>query len=168
MVENKTKYSLNLLKDYVTFTTKRSRIISYISSAIILACAIIEFIFKEFIFGGVFLAVGLFFLIFNLMMVKMALKKMVQMPQITNNYQFYPENLKVTTFSNDNELETTAISYSLITKVIEKEDVMYLYLNRTQALICDLKQFANNEDKEIAKRYMKESNPALFVDKNKK
>lgn len=167
MIENTTKYSLNLLKDYITFTTKRSRIISYISSAIIIACAILELIFGEYLLFGVFLGIGLFFLLFNLLMVKITLKKMVQMPQITNKYQFYPENLKITTYSNDNELETTTFSYVLISKFVEKQDVIYLYLNKTQALLVDLKQFANDDEKEIIKRYIQQNNPKLFANKTK-
>ncbi|MGN1208401.1 MAG: YcxB family protein [Christensenellales bacterium] len=164
MVENLTEYDKNILKNYVTFTSKKSRIVTYIACVVIIVSAIFEFVFKEYVYGAIFLSVGVLFFIFNLLLVNIALKRISRMPKIKNKYQFLPENLIITTYTNETELESTTLSYTAIVKFVENQEVFYLYLNKSQALLVDTTKFASNEDKEIAKRYIKNNNSGLKFD----
>ena len=163
MIENITDYNYNLLKNFVIFITKRTKITTLIASLVIIICAIIEFIFAEYVMGTIFISVGIFFLITSLNMSKIAVKKLKQMPKLKNKYEFFPENLRVTTYSSEEQLESATISYNMISKIVERENVCYLYLNKTQALIVDNSKFNNLEEKEIVKRYIQMNNPNVIL-----
>ena len=168
MVENITVYESKILKDFVTFATKKSRLITYISCLVIVACAILEFVFGEYILGGIFLGVGIMFFIFNLCLVQIALKRTLKMPKIKNHFKFMPDKLEITSYSNDVEMEASTIPYTAIIKIVENKDVMYMYINKTQALLVDISKFASNEDKEIAKRYIINNNNKVIYSVNRK
>ena len=155
MIENTTEYTLNILKDFIKFSIKRSKTITFVSSIIILLCAIIEFLFKEFVMAAIFSVIGIFFFIMALCLVPISLKKATTMPNITNSYQFLPERLIVTTYSKKDNLGSSTIHYSRITKVVEKNNCLYLYFNKVQALLVDIKTFKECTDKEVVKAYIK-------------
>lgn len=163
MIENITEYNKKILMDYIKYTTKRNRMITFISVAIILICAIIEFIVGEFLMGGIFAVVGAFFFITNLYIVKLAVKKSTAMPKIKNKYEFLPESVNITTFSNNQEISKSSISLANIIKVIENENCLYLYLNKSQALLVDIASFKEVNDKEIVKKYIKDFNTKKAV-----
>ncbi|MBE5745716.1 MAG: hypothetical protein E7359_00290 [Clostridiales bacterium] len=154
MVENITEYTKEILKDYIVFTTKKTRLITFISVAVILICAVIELLFKEYIMSGIFLALALFFFISNLNIVKFAVKKSTSMPQIKNIYEFYPDKLNITTYSNNQEISKNTLALTTIFKVEENNNCLYLYLNKSQALIVNVNNFKDVNDKEVVKRYI--------------
>lgn len=163
MIENITEYNNELLKEYIKFTTKKSRIVTFVSVAIILTCAIIELIFGEYLMGGVFAIVGLFFLISNIFIVKVAVKKSTTMPKIKNIYEFLPDTLNIVTFSNGQELGKNSISLKAILKVVENNNCLYLYLNKSQALLVDINNFKDVNDKELVKRYIENTKKQTAV-----
>lgn len=154
MIENKTEYTNDILKDYILFSTKKTRLITFISVAVIIVCSIIELIFGEYLMAGIFFAVGLFFFLSNFYIVKFAVKKSVAMPKIKNHYEFLPDKLNIITYSNNEEVSKNTISLKAIFKVIENKDCLYLYLNKSQALIVKISNFNDKNDKELVKRYI--------------
>ena len=157
MIDNTTEYTNGILKDYILFTTKKTRKITFISVAVIIICSIIELIFGEYLMAGVFFAVGLFFFISNFYIVKLAVKKSVAMPKIKNVYEFLPDKLNITTFSNNEEVSKNSIALKTIFKVVENKGCLYLYLNKSQALLVEIKNFKDINDKELVKRYIEDN-----------
>jgi len=155
MVENRTEYQLEILKDFIRYSIKRNCLITLISSAVILFCAIIEVSMEEYLLGCIFATLGVFFLIMAICLVPISIKKATLMPNIVNEYQFLPESLNVTTFSNGENLGNSTIPYSRIIKVVENKNCLYLYLNKVQALIVDTRKFSENLDKEVVITYIK-------------
>lgn len=153
MIENLTEYNENLLKCLIEFTTKKSRIVTYISCLLLLFFAVLLFVFEMYVLGVVLLSMSVFFLFTNMFVIKKLFNNIKKVPKIKYLYQFYPENLKIKTFL-DEELETVILSYDVITKVVEYKENMYLYLNKNQILLINVCNFENFEDKEIIKRYI--------------
>lgn len=154
MIENLTEYNENLLKQLIEYTTKKSRIITYITCLLLLSFAVLLFVIEMYVIGIVLLLMSIFFLFANIFVIKKSFKNIKKVPKFKYLYQFYPENLKIKICSMDEELETVILPYDVITKFVEYKDVMYLYINKNQVLLINICNFENLEDKEIMKRYI--------------
>ena len=153
MIENLTEYNEHLLNHLIEFTTKKSRIVTYISCLLLLSFGVLLFVFEMYMLGIVLLLMSIFFLFTNIFVIKKTFKNIKKVPKFKYLYQFYPENLKIKTFL-DEELETVILPYDVITKVVEYKENMYLYINKNQILLINVCNFENFEDKEIIKRYI--------------
>ena len=78
--------------------------------------------------------------------------------KIKNRYQFWPEKLNIITFSNNEEISNVEWDYSIISKLVEHDNLLMLYLSNNQALIININNFKNPNDKEIVKRYIYNNN----------
>ena len=101
MVENITEYTIDILKEYVKYNSKRAKIITLISSIIIFVCGIIEIILNELLTGIIFIVLSGFFFSLNFLTTKLAIKQSTIKPKIKNVYNFEPDKVKVTTYSAD-------------------------------------------------------------------
>lgn len=167
MIENITEYKLELMKEYLKYSIKKSRTTTFVCSGIIILCSLLEFLFKEYIMAGVFLAVGLFFLAIAFIMLPISMKKVTAMPDIKNEYKFFPDKLVVETFSKDKSLGTSTIPYNAIFKVAENNNVLYIYLNKVQALVVNTDNFKESTDKEVVKAYISNFKEILNNTQNK-
>jgi len=167
MIENITEYTLELLKQFIKYSIKRNRIVTFISSAVILLCALLMFLMNDILFGAFFTVLGVIFLILAFFLMPISMRRATKMPNIINAYQFLPDHMIITTFSNGKNLGTSKISYTAITKIVENKNHMYLYLNRLQALVVDANLFKESTDKEVLKAYIKNTQEFAQRYKNK-
>ncbi len=154
MIENTTEYNIDILKKFTKFATKKAKIITLICSLIILICSVLEFCLGAYVLGGIFLGLALFFMVANLFTTKFALKKATTMPSIKVEYEFLPDSLNLTTYSNGQQIEKATLAYSTLFKCVECNDLLFLYINKMQALIVDCNKFKESTDKEVVKRYI--------------
>lgn len=155
MVENITEYKTELMKEYLKYSVKKSRRTTFICSGVIMLCALLEFLFQEYIMGAIFVLVGAFFITMACLMVPISMKKVTAMPKIKNEYQFYPDKMVITTYSKNENLGSSTIPYVAIFKVVENNNALYIYLNKVQALVVDNATFKENSDKEVVKAYIR-------------
>lgn len=154
MVENITEYKLDLLKDFIKFSIRKNRIITLVCSCIILICALIELLFKEWVMGSVFLLLGITFMFLGIFLVGISLKRAINMPNTKNEYKFLPDKVEITTFSNGKQVGNTTLPYTSIVKVVENNSNLYLYISNVQALIVNINNFKDKNDKELVKAYI--------------
>jgi len=160
MIENVTEYEKEYLKTFISVSLKRIRMLCIISSIIVLAFSILYLFLepKEWIFSLVLCTIVVVSLILVLIMPMLYAKKVSIAPRIRNVYQFWPEKLVITTFSNDEQLSMAEWDYSVITKIVEYKNLLLLYKSNNQAFIININNFKNPNDKEIAKRYIYNNN----------
>ena len=160
MIENITEYEKDNLKTFIYISLKRTRLLSIISSIIVLVFSIVYIILepKDWIFSLILCVVAIISLILVLIMPNIYVNRATVAPKIKNVYKFWPEKLNIVTFSNDDEISNVEWGYSLISKIVEYKNLLLLYLNNKQALIININSFKNPNDKEIIKRYIYDNN----------
>lgn len=159
MIENTTEYTSDNLKKFINASLKKSRIICYISLAVVIVFGALNIILdpKDWVFSVAMFAIALVSTLVVLFVPVLYLKKAKTMPLIKNTYQFYPDKVNIITFSNNVEVTKAEWKYNIIKKIKELDNVLLLYLSNNQALIVDISKFADVNDKEILKKYISEN-----------
>lgn len=151
MIENTTIYSSKLLKEYLLFTTRKLRMIYLVSSLAILICGIVECFLKEYFLGIIFCSLGITFLICCLIIRISYTKKSKQLPNVKNVYKFFPDFMEISTYLLEEKKGEMILEYNKVFSVKEKNNTLYIYLNKLQALLVDFKE---NIDLQVVKRYI--------------
>lgn len=169
MIENTTVYTIDNLKLFIKESLKKSRLICYISLAIVVVFGALNIILdpKDWLFSVLMFAIALISTLVVLIVPKLYIKKVKSMPTIKNTYQFYPDKLNITTYSNDVEVSKAEWQYNVIKKVVEKDNLLLLYLNNNQALLVSVPSFKDANDKEIVKKYISMNNVSRETMENK-
>lgn len=160
MIENTTTYTLENLKQFIKESVKKSRIICYVSLAIVIAFGALNVALEpsDWVFSVAMFAIALISTLVVLLVPMIYIKKAKTMPTIKNVYQFYPDKVSITTFSNGNQVSKAEWQYNIIKKVVDLDNLLLLYLSNNQALLVDTKAFADANDKEIVKKYISTNN----------
>lgn len=156
MIENTTVYTVDNLKTFIKESIKKSRLICFISLAVVIAFGALNIALdpSDWLFSVAMFAIVVISTLVVLLVPMFYIKKAKTMPTIKNTYQFYPDKLCITTYSNDIEVSKAEWQYTVVKKIIEKDKLLLLYLNNSQALLVDTEKFNDVNDKEIVKKYI--------------
>lgn len=156
MIENTTTYTVDNLKVFIKESLRKSRLICFISLAVVIVFGVLNILLEpsDWLFSVIMFAITLVSTLVVLLVPMLYIKKVKSMPTIKNIYQFYPDKLCITSYSNNIEVNKSDWHYSIIKKVSEKGKLLLLYLNNNQALLVDIEAFSGENDKEIVKKYI--------------
>lgn len=167
MIENVTIYSKNLLKNYLWRALKAPLIINIIILFCTLASGLVNiYALGDTTTGYVLICIALFLALFVISAICNAFKRNINVISLINEYKFTPEILEATTFSSSNiEIGKSILHLKQINKVVENKNALYLYLDKTRALLLDINGFKDKTDKLVLIKYLQMANPKIVINR---
>ena len=162
--------SIIRLDEITNATTKpldRSKKTIWICFAVILVCSIIMIASGDLVLGLVFLAIGIFFPIFNWAMRRAVVKKMQSVNQLISGgiyceYVFRDNDFTVSTVAGEHR-SINQVSYENLFKMQIVEDMLFLYINTTNAYVVKSAGFNVPQEYDKLIQFFKESYPTKFM-----
>ena len=140
------EYDFNLLQKISNNTLKKYNVINEVLVGLMFVAIAIMFIFDNIVLGTIF-SVILVFLIVNLVFANTLIKK-------SNNgllgqrveLVFKEHSMDMSGILGDKVLYKTVIEYSVIKKVVDKSEFIYVYLDKKSIIIIPKASFKSMED----------------------
>ncbi|MBQ7880677.1 MAG: YcxB family protein [Clostridia bacterium] len=146
MIECKYNYTNSLLDKISKNSVKNINLFSEIAMFIILVGAVILFVTGNIVLGSIFLG------IFVLLLISLIYtnKTIVKSNRILNGQQvqivFNEYDMAMTTSLGNKVLYNATFDYKAIKKVSEKQDLIYVYFDKTSVIVIPKLSFKTNED----------------------
>ena len=164
---NRCTFNKSNLLEMVKFNRRWLRILVYVCSAIILLSAAFEFILADDVTqGSLWLALGLFFLVYTLLLPRISAKTMLKRydtlyhAQIVSELQFFED--RIATSSEQTHAQTT-ILYPQIKRVIRTKNLYLLQLSAQLVLLVDRAGFVSGSGEAFEPFIRQKATSARFV-----
>ncbi len=149
MIKSSFTYTKEELDRFLSFSLRKNNALKvvYVCSAIILASAIYMLCLKDFLQGSLYLACGIFFAFYGLIMRAIGNKNNSRNVNNVDNYEFEEDKLTATSFNAQGEqLAVLNVKYCDIYKIMQNGNRTYLFINKVVALILAKENFESESD----------------------
>lgn len=142
-LKNKTKMTFAVQMELSKLSTKKIKIISLITGiiAIILGALLFE---NSKVLGVGLVVIGIMIIIalvllLNRLMAREIAKSNLYNGEIDNSYEFFDDGFTVTTYKNSKIVGESKLNYADIIKIIEDQNLIYIYINKNHAFALSKK-----------------------------
>lgn len=146
MVESKFEYTENLINKINTASIKKYNLLNEIAMAIVLIGTVILFVTSNIVLGVIFSAIFVLLLIGLIFTNKdIARSNRVLVGQQVN-VVFNESNMRMITKLGNKTLYNVKFEYNTIRKIDAKTDLVFVYFNKSSAIVLPKSSFKTNGD----------------------
>lgn len=158
----KTNYNEKILKDFVKFHFKKITLTIFICACFIVLLGAFSIFFMSPVSGTVFCLMGVFFLFYPKILEVTTLNANKRIMNAEDEYTFTKEGMHVDSTIFGEKVANQDIKYQALEKIALDNNYIYLYVNKTSAMIIERKELSQKEQEFIVK------NVSNVLDKNNK
>lgn len=145
----KTNYSEKILKDFIKFHFRKLSLTIFICGVIIVLMGALSIFFMSLASGIVFCIMGVFFLFYPKIIEKTSLNANKRLLNAEDEYTFSKDSMHVVSVILGEEMANQDIKYQALEKIETDNYYIYLYVNKTSAMIVERKALTEKEQEFI-------------------
>lgn len=148
-IVTKTKYTEKVLKDFFKFHFRKWTLTLFIIGCVVVLLGAFSIFFTTLVSGVVLCVMGVFLLLYPKILETTSLNANKRNIGSTENYTFDKESVKIVTTMQDIEVANQEIKYTAFEKVDCNNNYIYLYVNKTSALVIERKSISEKEQEHL-------------------
>lgn len=145
MIEKTVTYDDETLKSFLKFHFKKLNILMFVCGLLVTLCGVAYICIATLWSGIVTTCVGVFLMCYPILLIRTSLNQNRKALDTTEYYKFGETELSVTSERFGEVISTSNTKYSTLETVKEDEKNVYIYINKTSAIILKKSDLTKEE-----------------------